>query len=305
MTRILEFLAGKDELRVVITDSGVGGLYICAELEKRLRGASRSCPLRLTYVNAWPYTYAGYNDLPDPASRARVLDRALGRMAAFRPGLLLIACNTLSLLYGTTEFSRAPSVPVMGIVEDGVDLFHERMTEDPGGSLVLFGTRTTIEAGEHIRRLVQRGIEGRRVFAAACHGLAAAFERDPDDPGLARMVGECVCQALQGKRIEGTLYAGLCCTHYSYLRDIFRISLGRQTDGRIEILDPGERLVRSLTDGLKDKAPEEPAGEITVEVVSKIELDETRRHAVARRLEPASARTARALIDYTHVPDLF
>ena len=41
----------------------------------------------------------GYNDLPDVASRAAVLDKALAAMTAFRPGLILIACNTLSVLY--------------------------------------------------------------------------------------------------------------------------------------------------------------------------------------------------------------
>lgn len=305
MRSLPDLLGGKDDWRVVITDSGLGGLSICAELEKRLRSVSGNQAVRLVYVNAWPDSRGGYNDLPDAASRAAVLDKALAAMTAFRPGLILIACNTLSVLYDLTEFSRAPAVPVAGIIEEGVSLFHEALTRDPGGTLALFGTRTTIESGEHVRRLTRRGIDSRRVFAAACHGLAGAIDKDPDSSGLAGLVEACVSRALQDRRIDGILYAGLCCTHYSFIADIFRTSLARRTEARVEILDPNERLVRSLTSRMGGRRPEGSEADIAVEVVSKVELAEAQRRAVARRLEPMSARTARALIEYIRIPELF
>jgi glutamate racemase len=305
MRSLPDLLGGKSDWRIVITDSGLGGLSICSELEKRLRGAPGNWANRLVYVNAWPDSRGGYNDLSDIASRAAVLDKALAAMTAFRPGLILIACNTLSILYDLTEFSRAPTVPVAGIIEEGIDLFHEALTRDPKGILVLFGTRTTIESGEHVRRLIRRGIDARRVLAAACHGLAGAIDKDPDSPGLAGLVEECVSRAIQGIKVDGTLYAGLCCTHYSYIADIFRASLERRTGAKIEVLDPNEHLVRSLTAGLGDRRPEGTEADIAVKVISKVELAEAQRRAVARRLEPVSARTARALIEYTLIPELF
>ncbi len=305
MKSIPDLLAGKDEWRVVVTDSGLGGLSICAELEKRLRRALGNHVIRLIYVNAWPDSRRGYNDLPDAASRAAVFDKALASMMAFRPGLILVACNTLSVIYDLTRFSRAPAVPVVGIIEEGVDLFQEALIRDPGSILALFGTRTTIESGEHVRRLIQRGIDIRRVIAAACHGLAGAVDKDPGSPALAGLVEECVSRALQGITVVGPLYGGLCCTHYSYIRDIFRTSLGRRTEARVEILDPNEHLVRSLTSGIKERRPDETDEDIAVKVVSKIELAETQRRAVARRLGFVSPRTARALIEYTLVPELF
>ncbi len=153
---------GREPLRLVITDSGLGGLSICAALEKRLRDAAAGRSISLIYVNAWPDAKTGYNDLPDPGVRARVLDRALARMAAYRPDLIVIACNTLSVLYDLTEFARSPAVPAVGIVEAGVALFHEALSRDPGGELVLFGTRTTVESGQHIGRLARRGIAANR-----------------------------------------------------------------------------------------------------------------------------------------------
>ena len=305
MRSLPDLLGGKDDWRVVITDSGLGGLSICAGLEKRLRNAPGKRAVRLIYVNAWPDSRSGYNDLPDAASRAAVLDKALAAMTAFRPGLILLACNTLSVLFELTKFSRAPAVPVAGIIEEGVGLFRRALAEDPGGKLVLFGTRTTIESGQHVRRLVRSGIDARRIISAACQGLAGAIDKDPDAPALAGLVEDCVSRALEGISAAGTLYAGLCCTHYSYVADLFRESLERRAWTRVEILDPNAHLVRSLTSGMEGVRPKGAQADIEVEVVSKVDLAEAQRTAVARRLEPVSARTARALIAYTRIPGLF
>jgi glutamate racemase len=304
MRSLPEIFGGKDGRSIVVTDSGLGGLSVCAALERRLRAAADR-PVRLVYVNAWPDPRSGYNDMPDAATRAAVFDRALAAMTAFRPGLILVACNTLSFVYERTDFARHPAVPVIGIIDEGVRLFAEALTRDPRGSLVLFGTRTTIGSGEHVRRLARTGIDARRVSAVPCHGLAAAVDKDPDAPGLAGLVDECVSRACDGAKIDGTLYAGLCCTHYSYIADVFRSALERRVGAEVVILDPGDDLVRSLAAGMGDRAPESAGAEITVEVVSKVELGEMQRWAVARRLEPVSPRTARALVEYTRIPDLF
>lgn len=305
MRTLADLLDAQDEWRVVITDSGLGGLSICAGLEGRLRGAAASRPVRLVYVNAWPDPRGGYNDMPDAATRAAVLDKALAAMMSYWPGLILIACNTLSVLYDLTAFNRAPLVPVAGIIDAGVDLFYEAMGRDPEAGLILFGTRTTIESGEHVRRLARRGIDGRRIIPAACHGLAGAIDKDPGAPDLAGLVEECVGRAVRGRRPGGPLFAGLACTHYAYAAELFRTSLVRHAGAGVEVLDPNGRLVDALVPAGPSEGPEEPQGDITVEVVSKVELPEAQRRAVARRLEPVSALTARALVEYAHVPGFF
>lgn len=311
MKTLGEILGGSGPLRLVITDSGLGGLAVCAALEERLRSAGTGRPVELIYVNAWPEARRGYNDLPDPASRARVLDRALRGMAEYRPALIVIACNTLSVLYDLTDFARSPAVPAAGIVEAGVDLFAEALDRDPAGSLVLFGTRTTVESGEHLRRLASRGIAPGRLSAVACHGLAAAIDDDPGGPRAAGLVEACVAAvpsdaASEGK--GGTLFAGLACTHYGYVGTIFREALACRTGKPVEILDPNIRLVDNLMNGIgvrPQAGAAAPAGDIAVEVVSKIELGEAKRRAVARRIEPVSPRSARALLGYTWTPGLF
>ena len=290
---------------VVITDSGLGGLLICAELESRLREAAGDGPVHLVYVNAWPDAGYGYNDLPDLAARAAVFDRVLGAMASFHPGLILIACNTLSVVYEATAFSRAPSVPVAGILDEGADLFFEALTRDPEGVLALFGTRTTIGSGEHLRRLSRRGIDPRRIVAEPCHGLAAAIDKDPDSPAVPGLVEDCVLRIVPRLPAGTPLYAGLACTHYAYIAEVFRASLRRNARAKVQILDPGERLVNDLTADLGARLPGAGDRQVSVVVVSKVELPETQRQAVARRVEPVSTKTARALHEYRKITDLF
>jgi len=317
---------------IVITDSGLGGLSICALLEQGLRASGRVSHVRLTYVNAWPFEDRGYNDLPDEAERAHVFDAALARMAQMQPDRILIACNTLSILYPRTAFSFHPAVPVHGIVDAGVDLFVEHLASDPASSIVLLGTRTTIESGVHKARLEQRGINPQRIAARSCHGLAAAIERDVRGPRTAELISECAARAVAAAPPGNTLFLGLCCTHYGYVAVRLVSTTAGLTSRRVTWLDPNCRMSARLLGGaggsgndtgiavpdVTDK-PEEwpgqrlarkPAGTpsgvtISVEVVSKVVLSDTARAGIARLVEPISPATAGALLSYAHVPDLF
>src|SRR5512143_2387956 len=129
----LSSLGGPGGTTLVLTDSGLGGLLVCADLERRLHESPGAGVIRLAYVNAWPEEGCGYNDLPDIIARADVFDRALTAMMSFDPAVIVIACNTLSVVYGETAFSRAPRVPVEGILDAGVELFFEALSGGEDG----------------------------------------------------------------------------------------------------------------------------------------------------------------------------
>jgi glutamate racemase len=302
---------------IVVTDSGLGGLSICALLEQGLRFAGPTRGVRLTYVNAWPFEDRGYNDLPDEHERARVFDGALERMAQMQPDRILIACNTLSILYPRTAFSRHPAVRVHGIVDAGVDLFVERLASDPASSIVLLGTRSTIESGVHKERLEQRGVYPRRIAAVPCHGLAGAIERDVDGPRTAELIGECAARAVAAAPDGSTLILGLCCTHYGYVALRLLEAAARLTFRRVDWIDPNQRLAaRLLADprfagegagnGMARLRPGgSSTGLVSVELVSKVTLSGTARAGIARLVEQVSPATAEALLSYALVPDLF
>jgi glutamate racemase len=289
----------------VITDSGLGGLAVCAEIERSFRRSDSCHDLRITYFNAWPEQGRGYNDLPDPPSRARVFNRALVCMDQFKPDRILIACNTLSILYPMTQFSRTTAVPVLGIIDAGVDLFLEALEAYPSSSIVLFGTRITIESGVHRDRLLQKGIPKNRIAAVSCHGLAAAIEKDPAGAMVAGLLEQCAAEACRADLSGEPLCVGLCCTHYSYIKGQFRSVLERQTGKRVQILDPNDRMARCLAPEKGQETVETGLNSIVVEVISQVELDESQRRAVAKLVAPVSAVTAQALLSYTWRPGLF
>lgn len=293
---------------IVITDSGLGGLSVCAGLEMGLRQAAPPAGIRLTYVNAWPFEDRGYNDLPNVGARARVFDAALSRMAAMSPDCILIACNTLSVLYPHTAFSRRPPVPVHGIVEAGVSLFAERLADHRDASIVLLGTKTTIESRVHASRLRERGVAAERVAAVSCAGLAGAIERDVDGPRTAELLAECAARAAAAAPAGAMLFLGLCCTHYGYVAVRLVDAVARLTSRRVRTLDPNAQLTAGLLADaafLPTQPPAQGPGPVSVELVSKVALLDTARAGIARLVEPVSPATAAALLSYALIPDLF
>ena len=300
-----EQLRNRNGRHWIVTDSGLGGLSICARIERNLRLGGPGRDVRITYFNAWPDPRSGYNSLPDMQSRADAFNKALVRMGQFEPDQIVLACNTLSILYGLTTFSRATRVPVMGIVDAGLDLFLEAMRSHRDAPIVLMGTRTTIESNTHRGGLVRNGIPAERIFVQACHGLAAAIERDPDASTVAELTEHCLSEACGRLPRGGTLFVGLCCTHYNYIGDAIRLAAERLSGRQVLILDPNLRLADRATGG-ETRGSLEPAGRVVeVEVISKVELDDNQRRLIARRVEPVSAVTALALLSYSRDPDLF
>lgn len=287
-------------MHLVITDSGLGGLSVCAGVARA--HAEARAAARITYVNAWPEQGSGYNDLPGMAGQAQVFERALRAIVCLSPDEILIACNTLSIVYEFTGFRRVEPVPVRGIIDAGVDLFFETMSAHPDSSILLLGTRTTIESGVHRQRLAERGISNDRIASVPCHGLAAAIERGPRSAATTTLLNECACRANQSWPPGDPSYVGLCCTHYALVRDEIGRALEAKANRPVSPLDPNARMVREVVSGMK---PDAAPGEVTVEVVSKVTLDQSSRDAMAELLEPVSPVTAAALRTYTHVPDLF
>lgn len=296
-------LSPERSTHLVVTDSGLGGLSVCAYLDAMLRASDGSYDLQITFVNAWPEAGQGYNDLADVAARARAFDRVLSRIGDMHPDLLLIACNTLSIVYENTEFRRAPSFPVHGIVDVGVDLFSHSLLASAESSIVLMGTRTTIESGVHRAALVERGISPERIASAACHGLATAIERGPASEVTLRLVDTCAADAAGRSRPGEPLYIGLCCTHYGMIGEQIAAAVGRHAGRRAVPLDPNAGLAREIVPQLVHNGA--AVKHVEIKVISKVALTAGQQNGVGDLLERISPATADALRGYTHVPELF
>ncbi len=299
-----DILAHQEDVTIVITDSGMGGLSVAADLAARLPESGVFRSARVVYYNA-QFHAIGYNGLESEEEKALIFGEVLdAMMEQYQPDMLLIACNTLSVVYDNTEFAKSPPIPVVGIVEAGVDLIAEQFEKTPDATAIIFGTLTTIESGVHEDLLVAAGYPEDQIVGQAAHRLAGAIERGPDSEETMTYVRQFVGEALEkAGEPAGPLFGSFNCTHYGFARDQFAAAFAEAGYPDVELLDPNPTMSDFLF-----RPPylhRHPHTQMSVEVVSKLEFTEERRNAIGPLLRAVSPAMADALHHYTFDPDLF
>ena len=289
---------------MLVTDSGLGGLSICAEMVSRLAHQKVVGDLSMVYFNAWPLKNKGYNYLDNDSDRIRVFGNALSAMNRYDPDMIFIACNTLSVIFHQGNLAGLVQAPVVDIINDGVEMIADKLESDPGSTALILGTQTTISSNAHKKRLAQRGIIGNRIAQQNCHGLAGAIERDPESPEVQWLINQFMAKAA-ASLAPGTkhIYAALCCTHYGYCQAFIRRALARHSGAKVDIINPNQAMIDHL-----DLTPKKgclPEVKLEVNVVSRVPLSREKIDAISMRIESVSPQTAQALRDYKLIPDLF
>ena len=291
------------EQTLLVTDSGLGGLSVFTEIANQLKTKSPWKSVNLIYFNAWPESHRGYNHFADMETRARVFHNAMTAMANYNPHRIFIACNTLSVIYPETRFSRKTDIEVTGIVTDGADMIHEHMVQTPDSRVIIFGTPTTTSARSHEMLLREMGIEKKRIFNQGCVDLAGKIERNPFSDIVPEMIDDNVRQAAAKMgNTGGRVYAALCCTHFGYCRDLFFGAINKHITKDVEILNPNEAMARRVLEQEKT-VTDHP--KINLHIVSRIPWEDTRINAYRRLLEKVSPETVEALGRYELNPTLF
>lgn len=293
------------DMTIVVTDSGLGGLSVVAELAARLPTSGIARSARIVFVNALLDDAIGYNDLKRDSDKLRVFDAALDSMESrYHPDLILVACNTLSVLYDGTRHAKVARTPVVGIVGLGADLIARQIAEKPGSTAVIFATRTTIESNAHRRLLVQKGFPSDHIVGQACHRLAGSIERGARSDETATYVRTFVAEAIQHlPKKPGPLVVSLNCTHYGYVRSLWEEAFATAGFPGVKVLDPNPLMADLVVkEGGSRRYPETS---VTVEVVSKVPIGPDVQTSLGTLLRTVSPLTADALVSYRHDPGLF
>lgn len=300
----LQELLDRPNVSIALIDSGLGGLSICAEMERTLARQPLFRKASLIYFNVWPEQHRGFNSLDSVSDRVRVFDLALNGIMAFSPDFIMIACNTLSALYGKTAFCRQAVIPVVEIIGFGVDMLHARLVDLPKSQALILGTRTTISENCHKNRLIEKGIDAGRIITQACHGVATEIEKDPEGQAVVHLIDGYLREAaakMQDR--EQILFAALCCTHFGYSSHIFEQKLKEHIADDVEVLNPNSRMCDFLfSEGGHSTVSE---SDIDVRVVSKIVLADNKIRSISKFIQAVSVKTATALEKFVHQPDLF
>lgn len=298
-------LLEKEKITIVVTDSGLGGLSVVADAAVKFRQHPVFRDVNLVFVNALFRDHGGYNSLQSRSEKLAVFSSALKSMEErYEPDLILVACNTLSVLVPDTPFAMASSTPVVGIVENGVNQIAEQLLGQSAGKNIMFATQTTVDEGTHIARLLDRGIGGEQIVAQACPQLTMYIEQGYDSMETELLIDAYVDEALSGMgEIDGPLTVSFNCTHFGYSLASWKLAFESRGVEVAAYLDPNTQMVDFLL-------PESmwqrfPRSEVSVTAVSMIDIPAASIESIGRYLHSVSPDTERALREIQIRPDLF
>lgn len=216
-------------VRLLVFDSGIGGLSVLAEIRRRVPQAG------IHYVaddKAFPY-----GDWEEGPLGDHVVSLVGRLIARYRPDAVVIACNTASTLV-LPALRAAHAIPFVGTVP-AIKPAAERTKSGVIGVLATPGTMRR----DYTRALI-------RDFAQACHvRLVGSYELAPlaegamrgeaiDDAAILAEIGPAFVD-IAGKRTDAVV---LACTHYPFLIDRFR----RIAPWPVAWIDPADAIARRV-----------------------------------------------------------
>ncbi len=292
----------KNKMRIIITDSGLGGLGFSAELAKRLKLEAYFREVELIFFNCCPSAEQGYQDLETNEQRSEIFSRALFAInEKFSPDLIIIACNSMSAIYNYTKFSNEARIPVIGIIESGTQRISELFFEDPELNMLMFATPTTVSSGVHKQILVESGFSPERLFYQECRGLPRAIAYG-DKVKIEESINGFMDNAV--RRLAGKDFAiSLFCTHFGYVYESFERVARRYENFSGQIINPDSDLLNLFFDNFE--AGRFACTDLSIKVVSQAFQSEQMKNSIIPFIKDISPETAQALRDDIYIPKLF
>jgi glutamate racemase len=289
-------------LRIAITDSGVGGLSVCAEVEVRLRQSPLREDIEILYLNAATEDDYSYNSMPDRQTKLRAFDRFLYSVhEKYQPDLLFIACNTLSVLYQDPYFLHHRHIPIEGIVHSGTQEMLSAFEHESDIAFIVFATPTTIEEGVYGNTLREHGVPAKQVVEQGCPGLPDAISNDGSGILAGELLKGFVPAALgQFESTPQNVVAFLGCTHYGYQACQFERALQALVP-MARILNPNQGAADTILSRLN---PESGNGSFKVEFVARYVIPEVVINSLSSYIGERVPTSLSALKNFTHLPEL-
>jgi len=308
MEAVPEWLPGlleKESITIVVTDSGLGGLSVVADAAEKFRQHPVFKEVKLVFVNALFRDEGGYNSLQTREEKLEVFSSALQSMQdRYAPDIILVACNTLSVLIPDTSFVATSSVPVVGIVENGVEQIAQQLRDKPTGKNIIFATQTTVDEATHKNMLLGRGFDDEQIVAQSCPQLTLYIEQGYDSEYTEMLIDAYVDEALsQLGETTGPLSVSFNCTHFGYSMEFWKQAFASRGVEVAAFLNPNTMMVDFLLPtSLRKRYPQ---SEVSVKAVSMIDIPADRQDSIGRYLHTVSPATETALRDFELNSNLF
>jgi glutamate racemase len=216
--------------KILLFDSGLGGLTVYREI-----AAARPA---MDFVYAADDAAFPYGAIEEPALVARVVTLMSELIAAHRPDLVVIACNTASTI-ALPELRKTFQVPFVGTVPAIKPACAGSVTRQ----VSVLGTEATVNR-EYTRALIRDFAGNCAVTLVGSKKLAGYAEAElagtpVDDAALSAEIAPCFVD--HGTRTDTVV---LACTHYPLLIE----RLHRVAPWPVTFIDPAPAIARRVAD---------------------------------------------------------
>jgi glutamate racemase len=223
---------------ILVFDSGLGGLTVFREVVKARPDAR--------FIYAADDAFFPYGRHDEPVLIARVIEVMGKLIAAHRPDLVVVACNTASV-QALAELRKNFQVPFVGTVP----AIKPACSSSQSKLVTVLGTEATVKR-EYTRALIREHGNNCIVTLVGSPRFAEFAEADlkgeaVSDRDIAAEVSPCFVEA-DGKRTDTIV---LACTHYPLLLP----SLERLAPWPVNFIDPAPAIARRVLELLGTAAP--------------------------------------------------
>ena len=219
---------------LLLFDTGVGGLSVFA----KVRAALPQAPI----VYAADYAGIPYGEKSEMEVATRVC-ALLGRLSErFRPRLIVIACNTASVI-GLSHARAVLGVPIVGTVP----AIKPAALVSKTGTFGLLGTKATIRQ-PYVDRLEIEHAYGKVMLRHAAPDLVFAAEAkmrgETPDPAIFRKAVSGLIQQPGGENMDAMI---LGCTHFPIVKEqLAQAALELGHDRKIHFVDGSDGIARRV-----------------------------------------------------------
>lgn len=221
-----------DNRPIGVFDSGIGGLSVLRELQKRL---PRENFVFFADQKNVPYGEKTKEEL------VALTKRIMQFLIAQKSKLVVVACNTATC-HAIDEMRDAfPEVPIVGVVP-AIKLAAEQTKT---GSIALIATPATAKSS-YVSELTEKFASRAEVVRVGCFGLEDTVETGSLDSPEALTLLESYLSPLKTKNIDQLV---LGCTHYPFLKSQISEMLGPS----VTLVDSGDAVARRVESLLREK----------------------------------------------------
>lgn len=238
----------KRNINILVVDSGIGGISIANQLYNFFVDNRYFENVNIIYSDARFNKY-GYNSMQSNDQKINVFSERLNYLyQVLKPDIIFVACNTLSVLLNQTNFFKKCTIPIIDILQSGLNIMLQSLFENK--MLFILGTKTTIQNNFYKSTLIQYGFDNKMIINQLCPNLAKYIESsDHTQYFLNENIRWLTNRIIEKKNNENIkqFTVSFNCTHYYYVINKFKNQFDKIGYKNIKYICPNKNMIYSLT----------------------------------------------------------